>query len=501
VYRENITPLANRRDKFLRSYDNSVSTGINPWEAVKIDLNYRRYMTMDDLLLPGDTHNRDSSQESYSISLTPAKWTKGKLEFTQKYDMRETSTISDSLRDSNRYSESKTSYRHAKGTLIFTKRFSAGYDYQLSEPKTISLKHSTTEATAEAVSRQTRTINKAYNFSADLTLGKIQKLTTRVSLKDQDQYTLVRNFISTDEVLSTKNETYHVDFVPIKPLSTSYDRTRQERSSVLAGGTNPKSERNTFSFRLTPYSWISANWNKSDSQTFQKSGAKTLGNANTYSATYTPISAARFRLSSTFTKSENAQNYLPPLAATWETTNTDSLTQNYTLKVSPHPKVPITIGYTQRDYKNYKISLTYPISTETQDQTFSASISLTPVSALKLSADYSTKTTKDLLKKKESPKTVFGAKASYRVFKWGSLSIDLRDEDNKGEVQAGQLPKLDIKKTTVTYGLNINVPVDNPVLSSFVVSAKLKTVDYKDRLTPGNDFTASLTTFEGTLNF
>jgi hypothetical protein len=501
VYRENITPLSNRRDKFLRSYDNSVSTGINPWKLAKIALRYQKYTTMDDLLLPGDAHSRDTSQESYSISLTPAKWQKGKLELSQKYDLRETLTINDFLRDSNRYSEAKTSYRHAKGTLNITKRFSAGYDYQLSEPKTISLKHSTSEATAEAVSRHTRTIDKTYSFSADLTLGKIQKLTTRVSLKDHEQYTLARNFISTDEVLSTRNETYHVDFVPVKPLSTSYDRSRQEQTSVTAGGTNPKTERNTFSFRLTPYSWISANWNKSDSETFQKSGAKTLGKANTYSTTYTPISAARFKLSSTFTKSENVRNYLSPLSTTWETTNTDSLSQKYTLKVNPHPKVPITIGYTQRDYKNYKLSLTYPISTETQDQTLSASIAITPIPALQLSANYSSKITKDLLKKKESPKTVIGAKASYRIFKWGNLSIDFQNEDNKGEVQAGQLPKLDIKKTTITYGLNINIPVDNPVLSSFVVSAKLKSVDYKDRLTPNNDFTASLMTFEGTLNF
>jgi hypothetical protein len=43
--------------------------------------------------------------------------------------------------------------------------------------------------------------------------------------------------------------------------------------------------------------------------------------------------------------------------------------------------------------------------------------------------------------------------------------------------------------------------VDNMVLSGFIFTASLKSVDYVDRKTHSNDFVASLMTFEGTLNF
>ena len=54
---------------------------------------------------------------------------------------------------------------------------------------------------------------------------------------------------------------------------------------------------------------------------------------------------------------------------------------------------------------------------------------------------------------------------------------------------------------TQTYSLNITLPVNNPVLSSFVFTASIKDVDYKDLITPSNNFSASRATFEGSLNF
>jgi len=60
---------------------------------------------------------------------------------------------------------------------------------------------------------------------------------------------------------------------------------------------------------------------------------------------------------------------------------------------------------------------------------------------------------------------------------------------------------LNIKKVTETLSLNVTLPVDNPVLTSFVFIASLKTVDYRNLNNDDDNFKASLTTFEGSLNF
>ncbi len=60
---------------------------------------------------------------------------------------------------------------------------------------------------------------------------------------------------------------------------------------------------------------------------------------------------------------------------------------------------------------------------------------------------------------------------------------------------------LDLKKTTQNLSMNITIPVDNPVLSNFVVTASLKQVRYENNYNHGDDFTAKLMSFEGTMNF
>ncbi|KPJ64222.1 hypothetical protein AMJ44_13205, partial [candidate division WOR-1 bacterium DG_54_3] len=143
--------------------------------------------------------------------------------------------------------------------------------------------------------------------------------------------------------------------------------------------------------------------------------------------------------------------------------------------------------------------------TETENQTYNAGIILSPHPRLSLSTNYSRKATKIIrdwkLERQERRKETTDSKISYQAFAWGTLIYGHQHERNGGEVQAGAVADLDLEKTTQTLSLNINIPVDNPVLSSFVFTASLKQVDYRNNKNRDDDFRASLSTFEGTLNF
>lgn len=507
-YKENNNPIGSTRDRFLKGYDNSVSLGINPGDKAKMDYSYRNYQTLDDLTPSITIHSSDSLQESHAFSLIPAEWKRGLLVFNQKYDLKKTFSQADAKRDSNSFSETNIDYRHANGTLKFTERISAGYDYQSSEPKTVSLKHSTVEATAEAVSSHTRSTDTSYNFSVDLTPGFFQKWIARVSLMNHEGQTLVKNFVATDEVLTTRNETYHMDLVPIRILNTSLDHNRQERSTVVVGGTNPRTERTSANVRLNPFSWLSGGWSGSQSESIPETGSekKTTGKANSHNVSWAPISWQRLKFSSRFTLGDNTQT-APSGTVEGVKTETNTFSQGYNLNLVPHPNAPVTLGYTLENYrnKNDHPTSTSRVNTETENETINAGITITPVPPLSLSSNYNIKTTQVIRDLRVSPeartKTILDSKAAYQLFGWGTLVYSRQDEKNGGEVQAGSVVVLNVEKTTQTYSLNINLPVDNPVLTSFVFIASVKSVDYKNLDNSSDDFRASLTTFEGSLNF
>ena len=214
-----------------------------------------------------------------------------------------------------------------------------------------------------------------------------------------------------------------------------------------------------------------------------------------------PISLGLIKLSSRFAISDAST--IAPLGSARVKTDTYSLTKNYTLNLTPLPFLPLTFGYSEENYTNKNDSVTSPVSTETQNQTVTASTILRPsfLPQLTLGSDYTQKITGNLKTGASRPKTVVNAKISYQVMGWGTLIYDLSVERNHGEVQAGSIVDLDLRKTTQTISLNIVIPVDSPVLSNFTLLASLKNVDYKNYNNLPDDFKASLLSFEGTMNF
>ncbi len=508
AYKENNNPIGSYVDRFLKSYDNSVTVGLNPRSLVKVALTYRNYQTLDDLLPGATAYNNDIIQDSYSLNVMPADWQKGALTFSQKYDLSSTKAQTDVKRDSHNFSETATSFRHFNGNLKVTDRFSTNYDYQLSEPQTISLLASSTEATSEAVSSRTRAIDTAYNVSLDLTFGKIQKWTARFSLLNHEGQTLIRNFLPTAESLVTRNETYHTDFVPFSILTSAFDHNRQELTTVTVGGVNPLNQRTAANIRLTPFGWLSSGWNGSNSEAIPETGIvnRTAGQSNSYDLNYVPIALDRFKLASRFALGANRQ--VAPSGTTGEVnTLTNTFSQNYTITFTPIPILPINLGVIIENFRNkndHPLAVSR-IDTETLNDTLSLGATLTLLTQISLTTNYNQKITRiihDLvLAPQDRRKTVFGNKVSYQAFSWGVLSYEREDEKNGGEIQAGAVADLDFEKTTQTYSLNITMPVDNPVLSSFVFTAAIKGVNYKNLKNSNDDFNAARTTFEGALNF
>jgi hypothetical protein len=507
-YKENNNPLANRSNKFLRTYDHSLSTGINPNGNVRIDLGLRQYWAKDDLLTPTGTHNNDTRQESYSIGMTPKEWQRGVLTYNQKYDVKKTISVSDKERDSNNYSQTTIDYLHANGSLKLTDRITTGYDYQKSEPQTISLKHSTTEATREALSSFSRSTDTSYNFGADLTFGPLDKWTVRVNMLNHDEQTQVKEFTATDEVLSTRNETWHTDITPFSQLKGSLDHNRQESTTKLVEGTNPLTERTAGNVNYNPYSWLGLKYSGSNSESIPETGAqfKTTGNANSYTTNWNPVTQDKVQLRTAFSLSDNLQT-APSGTSESVKTNTNTFSQNYNAKLIFHPLAPLDLGLNLENYKNKNDHPTTSsrIDTETENQTITLGLTVTPNTTWKLNSSYSEKTTRVIKDLNVSPssrkKTVLDNKVTYKVVDWGTVVYNRQDERNGGEVQSGSVADLNIEKTTNTYSLNVNIPTDNPVLTSFLFIASLKTVDYKNLNNSGDNFNAQLMTFEGSLNF
>jgi hypothetical protein len=492
AYKFNQNPIGATRRTFLRSYDNSLAAGINPGGLARIDFGFRSFSTLDDPLTPGALHTSDNLQTSYSGSVVPVDWRRGALTLSQKYEYRKTTSKNHvvNVDDPNR-STQNIDYYHAGSNLKLTDRLGLGFDFQYNEPITLG--------SLETKTAHTRAVDNAYNLSLDLTPGFLQKLTTRVAILNHTDYKIVPEAKAVD----TKNETYHMDVTPFAMLTGSLDHNRQERTAYVAGGTNPLSLRTSGTTRLAPFAWLSTGLNASKSENVPETGADNKSDGRTigWDADYTPLTLSFLRLNSRFAASDQRQS--APAGAQTVTTKTNTLSQTYTLNLTLIPLLPLTFSYNQEDYKNSNNSTTAPVTTETSNNTVTGSTALTLpfLPQLTLSADYTRKITMDKRADVSRPKTLVNGKASYKVFSWGTLIYDLADEKNKGEVQAGAVADLDYQKTTTTIGLNIVIPVDNPVLINFTVIASLKTVDYKNNKNNSDDFRASLFSFEGTMNF
>ncbi|MFA6431692.1 MAG: hypothetical protein WCV91_04865, partial [Candidatus Margulisiibacteriota bacterium] len=491
-YKVSKNPIGTTRTTFLKTYDNSFSGSVNPGGNIRIDLGFRQLNTVDDLLPGGALHNNDAQQETYTASIAPVNFTKGAISLSQKYDISKTVSKTDTIDKAANLSNTVINNYHAGGTLGITNRFSLGADFQYSEPLTTGSLETTT---AHTISTDNST-----NLNLDLTMGFLQKWAARVSLLNHNDFSLLP---SAQPSNTTKNETYHMDLNPFTILTSAFDHERQERTTFVAGGENPKSERTTSSVRLAPISWFSVGANASKGENVPDSGAanKTTNRSLGYNIDYTPISLRFFSLVTQFVITDAYQT--GPIGVEMVRTDTKTLSQNYTMNINPIPIFPITLGINQEDYKNSNNSTSLPVNTNTQNQTTTADIKLIvpALPQLSVGANIVNKTTKDLIAGNSRPKSNLNGKVGYQVLSWGTLNFGLEKEINKGEVQAGSVVDLDYEKTTQTISFNALFPINNPVLNNFTLVASLKTVSFINNKNNVDNFDASLLSFEGTMNF
>jgi hypothetical protein len=293
-------------------------------------------------------------------------------------------------------------------------------------------------------------------------------------------------------------------------LSSSLDHNRQESTTLVAGGTNPRNERTSADLKLTPASWVGTSWSGTQSESIPESGLvnRTTGKGNTYTFNYNPLNFDRFKFSSAFIVSDNAQT--GPSGVTAEVkTETNLFSQNYTINFVPISIAPLSFGFTLENYRNKN---NHPVSAnridlETVNQVASLGLTLTPASPLVINGNYTEKTTRvshDLnpsLSGQQKRKSNLDAKASYQLFSWGALVYERNYEKNGGEIQSGLLVPLNIEKTTQIIGINITLPLNTAVVNNFVFLASLKMVDFANLDNSQDNFKATLLSVEGTLNF
>ncbi|MFA5034682.1 MAG: hypothetical protein WC500_02765 [Candidatus Margulisiibacteriota bacterium] len=491
-YKFNQNPIGSARDKFTRSWDHSFSTSVNPNGLAAIGFSFRNYTSLDDPTSAGGLHTSDNEQNSYSVSITPATFTKGELTIGTKGDLGLSQSKSDVV-DRTNYSTSISNSLHYNVSGGLTKNLSFSIDHQESEP--------TTKNSAEAVVAKNNVQDNSYSMSLDLTalsLGTLQRWTTQASRQEHFEHLYLPTPESRSETL---NETYHMDVQPFSWLSSALDHNRQERVSYVVGQENPRSERSSVSAKYTPFGFLSFGGSYARSEAIPETGSsfKTVGRTKAGDATWSVFSFRAISLASRYALSDSIQR--APSGNIQVGTFTNSFSQGYTLTLNPIPVIPISLGYSREDYKNRTDAVTSPVTTETRNDTLSASLTFNAIPKLSLSSDYTLKKTYDLIANNTLDKTVITSKASYQVFSWGSLVYDRTDEMNGGEVQSGVVQVLKIQKLTQSLGLSINVPVDNPVMSSITLLASLKNVEYHNLNNANDDFNASLFSFEGTLNF
>jgi len=481
AYRETNNPFGTTHKTFTHNYDRDYNVGMNPLDLVGLDFNMRNSEVLGDRADPTSTtgpYTADSTLNNYSLSATPVGLKRGIFSYDHKYDGRR------SLSE-NRLTLTKNNsdYFHTNQSMGITERVKLGWDYAISEPVTL------VKATTEAETAHSLTRDNSYDLSIDLTFPRVQKWVTYAKLIDH----VVETRLPSSSFLQTKNTTYHMDLTPMERFSTTADYNRQETPSVVTGGKNPLTERTATSIRATPIGTINTGWAYSEDHTVHDTGRESKGRSNNYSADWAPIQAEKIKFNTSF--SYFYRTATTPLGTLESNTDTNTLTQNYDLTLTPFSMISLTPGFTQENYLN----VTDGAKLESMAQTSKLRVTLSPYSFLSSTGDYNLKVTSSAGQNR--PKSTIGVRTGWRL-DWGEVVWNLDEEDNKGEVQAGGvIPDIDYKKTTNTLSLNFNVPQDNPILSGVLLTASYKLVNFINNLRALDNFKANLLSFEGTLNF
>ncbi len=488
--KESNVPISNYPDKFLHAHDRNLSAGFNPQGLAQVDMNFRGYDTLDDLLPASTTHNNDFKSSAYSVSVVPRSVSLGAFNFSNRSNASKSLSYTDT-EDKTLPKDSITDYYHTNNVFGFTERAKWILDYQVNLPSTISYEAGS-RSRGKTVQRNEAN-DLSSNFNLDLTFTGVKRLYTYWNKIGHNDYDFI---LGTSK--STINETYHADFVPIDQLTTSVDHNRQEIPTVTTAYGNPKTERSSADIRLTPFSTTLLGWSGSIDDSLQENGAMASGNANAYSISHTPISASNYKLTTAYNLSTSLRN--GPVGTAEVTTDTRSFSQDYNLTVTPSSILTITSGLGQEDYTNINNAPTSPVNTKSQSQTIRAGSSYKALTDLNLSGNYSVKVTRT--PDQSAHKSLVDAHAVYMVFTYGTLNYDWSQEDNGGEILGGSFVDQDFTKILQSLSLNVVMPQSNQmILSSVVLRAAIKWADFKDRNTPANSFQATLLSFEGTFNF
>jgi len=495
--KESNVPIGNRQDKFLNSSDKNFASGINPFGLAQIDFGFRDYSTMDDLLPGSNVHTYDYQSLAYSLSIAPRSLSYGEFAWTNRNDFRRSLSYTDT-KDLLQPKDSKIDYYHTNNSFGLTRRFNFSVDYQENQPSTISYESYTRAPSRGRTTDRSKTIDKGYYLNGDLTFWLLKKLSAYANRLEHEE----NIELPSRTRRATLNETYHFDMIPIDQISLGYDQNRQEVPTVTTAIGNPKTERRAANVNFNPYSGTSFGWSGSEDNSLQEGGYRTSGNANNYSVSHTLLSGQNYKLNTNFSLSQSLRR--APVGTTEVATDSRGYSQSYNITFNPATIWSINSGFLQEDYSNRNDAPTSPLDTKSQSQTISMGTLYKATSDLDLSGNYSVKVTGTLKPQQlTAHKAMMDAHAIYKIFTYGTFNVDWSREENGGEILGGSFVSQDYIKTISALSITFVIPENEQqvVLSSIVLNAAVKFLDFTDRATPDNSFPATLITFDGTLNF
>jgi hypothetical protein len=502
-----VTPLY--VDKFINNEDLSLSTASTIYSLVDLNLGFRQFMSKDDLIAENNfLHKSDNRSDFWTASIIPKPQKFGDIVYSNSNDLSRSLSYTDTL---DKIDPTTTTIDYLRTTNGFKYSSWADFsvDFQLSEPRklaTITTTEASNVITEEVETEHTVSKDVKYTTNLDLTgfgYGRIRKLTTWATFNPFEKVDLVN-----DRLSSIRNQSFHVDFMPVNEIMTSYHNDRSETpSSFVENPVNPGYERTYANMRYTPISILSLYWSGNWDESLQENGAEQKGKSYTYTLDSSPplprslfdiaLPTETVTLNTSISRTERWSTSIPYQAAE---TAAESITDTFNLNIgaTPHPLVTLTSGL---NLELFRSSTDPGTKTDSASLTYRLGATYRPDSKLDLSANYYLKNTRDNLTDIELPKQVIDAHAIYRLFTYGSLIYDWSHEVNRGEVVSGAVSNLNLVKMMNGVTLSISVPQNNVVLSSIVFDAKWKQVDYEDKITPANNFTANQLSLEGTLNF
>ncbi|MFC1559927.1 hypothetical protein ACFLZ2_02195 [Candidatus Margulisiibacteriota bacterium] len=484
-YKQNNNPIGNPNDRqFLHSYDTNIGGGFNPYGLAQIDFSHRNYNIIDDVV-GGSPHQSDSQLYSYSLNITPQAYRLGQFSFAPSTSLSRTMNLNNiSSQDST------VDFGSVGGAFEFT-RTKLNLGYQVNKTLTTTRE----PGSGPIEKREANDLSSSLNL--DLTFAPIRRLSTYWNRQGHNEYDFIGKTVK-----STLNETYHLDFVPIDPLTTSINHDRQETLTIFTALGNPKTERTTVNMRLIPYTNTSVNVARSVDNSIQETGTRTSGWLNTYTINHTPISEQLYSVSTNYTLLTSSRKVPGSGVSSSREVQTDtkSFSQGYGLTITPITNLSFSGGYVQEDYFNANNDIASPVETRSKNQTFNLGTAYKATRDLDLSANYSHKVT---VTQTESPQKLnFDFHAAQKVFTHGTLNYDWTQEENGGEILSGSLANQDFLKNIHSVALNVVFPqTGETVLSSIVVRVAYKWAFFKDRKNDANSFDANSLSFEGSLNF